>query len=69
MRSAAVSIDISSEIYYNYYNTIRKVKIMAIKVFISKDKKQFKANLHCHSTISDGRLTPEELKAAYKNAG
>ena len=35
---------------------------MAIKVFISKDKKQFKANLHCHSTISDGRLTPEELK-------
>ena len=42
---------------------------MAIKVFISKDKKQFKANLHCHSTISDGRLTPEELKEAYKNAG
>ena len=42
---------------------------MAIKVFISKDKKQFKANLHCHSTISDGKLTPEELKEAYKNAG
>ena len=29
----------------------------------------YKANLHCHSTISDGRLTPEELKEAYKNAG
>ena len=42
---------------------------MAIKVFISKDKKQFKGNMHCHSTISDGRLTPEELKAAYKAAG
>ena len=39
---------------------------MAIKVFISKDKKQFKANMHCHSTISDGKLTPEELKEAYK---
>ena len=42
---------------------------MAIKVFISKDKKQFKANMHCHSTISDGKLTPEELKAAYKAQG
>ena len=42
---------------------------MAIKVFISKDKKQFKANLHCHSTISDGKLTPEELKEAYKAQG
>ena len=42
---------------------------MAIKVFISKDKKQFKANMHCHSTISDGRLTPEELKEAYKAQG
>ena len=42
---------------------------MAIKVFISKDKKQFKGNMHCHSTISDGRLTPEELKEAYKAAG
>ena len=42
---------------------------MATKVLISKDKKQFKANLHCHSTISDGKLTPEELKAAYKAEG
>ena len=22
----------------------------------------YKANLHCHSTYSDGQLTPEELK-------
>ncbi len=29
----------------------------------------YKANLHAHSTISDGRLTPEELKAAYKSHG
>ena len=29
----------------------------------------YKANLHAHSTISDGRLTPEELKEAYKSHG
>lgn len=32
-------------------------------------EKQFKANLHCHSTLSDGMLTPQELKAAYKAHG
>ncbi len=29
----------------------------------------YKANLHCHSTVSDGRLTPSELKAAYLAKG
>jgi len=29
----------------------------------------YKANLHCHSTCSDGRLTPEELKEIYKANG
>lgn len=29
----------------------------------------YKANLHCHSTISDGSLTPEELKKAYMDKG
>ena len=29
----------------------------------------YKANLHCHSTLSDGHLTPDELKAAYKARG
>ena len=24
----------------------------------------YKANLHCHTTISDGEFTPEEIKAA-----
>ncbi len=36
---------------------------------ISPNKKQYKANLHCHSTISDGKLTPEALKEAYKSRG
>ncbi len=29
----------------------------------------YKANLHCHSTRSDGGLTPEQLKDVYKAAG
>lgn len=36
---------------------------------ISPHKKQYKANLHCHSVISDGKKTPEELKEMYKNHG
>ena len=28
--------------------------------FISPGARQYKANLHCHSNLSDGRLTPEE---------
>ena len=29
----------------------------------------YKANLHCHTTCSDGRFTPEEIKAMYKEKG
>lgn len=32
-------------------------------------EKQYKANLHCHSVLSDGKLTPEELKKLYKDNG
>lgn len=31
--------------------------------------KRYKINLHTHTTISDGRRTPEESAAIYKNAG
>ncbi len=40
-----------------------------MKYLISPQKRQFKANLHCHSVLSDGKLTPEQLKAAYKDHG
>ena len=36
---------------------------------LSPDKHYYKANLHCHSTVSDGKLTPEELKQAYMAQG
>jgi predicted metal-dependent phosphoesterase TrpH len=29
----------------------------------------FRGNLHCHSSRSDGLLGPEELVAAYRDAG
>ena len=29
----------------------------------------YKANLHCHSTVSDGRWSPEEIKARYMERG
>lgn len=38
-------------------------------ILIRDDLPQYKANLHCHSTYSDGKLTPEELKEAYRSHG
>lgn len=38
-------------------------------IFISRDQKQYKANLHSHTTLSDGKKTPEELVKAYKEKG
>lgn len=29
----------------------------------------YKANLHCHSTVSDGKWTPEQIKENYKARG
>ncbi len=40
-----------------------------VAILLDGKKKQFKANLHCHSTLSDGRLSPEALKDAYKSRG
>lgn len=40
-----------------------------MKYLLTPEKKFFKANLHCHSTISDGRFTPEELKERYLEKG
>lgn len=36
---------------------------------IKKGQPQFKANLHSHSTLSDGKLSPAELKKVYKEHG
>lgn len=39
------------------------------KIYFSKNGNQFKANLHCHTTYSDGVLTPEEIKKVYVEKG
>jgi hypothetical protein len=40
-----------------------------MKQYLLPNTNQYKANLHCHSTLSDGKFTPEELKEGYKKAG
>lgn len=39
------------------------------KYLIPHEGNFYKANLHMHTTISDGKATPEEVKAAYKAQG
>lgn len=38
-------------------------------IYLDNEKKFYKANLHCHSTNSDGRATPEQLKEEYMKQG
>ncbi len=41
-----------------------------MKKFLLPENGQFyKANLHCHTTVSDGTKTPEEVKEIYKSLG
>ena len=39
------------------------------KYLLPKDGKFYKANLHCHTTVSDGNWSPEKVKEEYKNHG
>ncbi|HOL78582.1 MAG TPA: PHP domain-containing protein [Clostridiales bacterium] len=39
------------------------------KYLLPKEGRFYKANLHCHSTLSDGDYTPEQLKEHYKSRG
>jgi hypothetical protein len=36
---------------------------------LNKNGKFYKANLHCHTTFSDGKMTPEQVKNHYKKHG
>ena len=40
-----------------------------MKTYFDPTKKQYKANLHCHTRASDGRATPETVKEEYKKRG
>ena len=39
------------------------------KYIISPELNWYRANMHCHTTVSDGHYTPAEIKEAYKNMG
>lgn len=39
------------------------------KYLISEKGQFYKANLHTHTTLSDGKLTPEQVKEAYSSLG
>ncbi|MBQ7880001.1 MAG: CehA/McbA family metallohydrolase [Clostridia bacterium] len=40
-----------------------------MKFLIDEKKTQFKANLHCHTNLSDGNWTPQQVKEEYKKRG
>lgn len=40
-----------------------------MKIYLLPNKKCYKANLHCHSSLSDGDMSAEELKEIYKSNG
>ena len=40
-----------------------------MKRLIDERQAQFKANLHCHTVLSDGKWTPEQVKEEYKKRG
>ncbi len=40
-----------------------------VKVLLDEKKGFYKGNMHCHSSLSDGSLTPSELKRIYKEKG
>ena len=39
------------------------------KYLYAGDKNIYKANMHCHTTVSDGVLSPEQIKEAYTARG
>lgn len=39
------------------------------KILLDKSKNFYKGNMHCHSSLSDGYFSPEELKEMYKSRG
>lgn len=43
--------------------------ISSKRVLLDSSKRFYKGNMHCHTTISDGHFTPEQVKELYKSNG
>ena len=39
------------------------------KYLLPNNVNWYRANMHCHTTVSDGHYSPEEIKKAYKEMG
>ena len=39
------------------------------KYLLPNEVNWYRANMHCHTTVSDGHYSPEKIKEAYKNMG
>ena len=37
--------------------------------YLLTEKNKYKGNLHCHTTLSDGQMTPEQIVNAYYDHG
>ena len=46
-----------------------ELKLIMKKYLLPQDGSFYKANLHCHSTVSDGELTPQQIKELYAKNG
>ena len=51
--------------HFTFYKKEQNMK----KYLLPKNGNFYKANMHCHTTISDGGLTPEQIKEGYMKHG
>ena len=56
-------------ITYEYDMSSDERRIKTKKYLLPYEGKFYKANLHCHSTVTDGKLSPEEIKEIYMQKG
>jgi hypothetical protein len=47
-----------------------KGRVMDERIYLlPREGNFYKANMHCHTTVSDGKLTPEQVKEEYEKRG
>lgn len=62
-------LDFSPGAYYNIVKDNNKREYNMKTYLLSENGNFYKANLHCHTTLSDGRRTPEQIAEMYRAHG
>ena len=62
-----IPLAIFAKAWYNELSNERG-KLMR-RYLLPQGSNSYKANLHCHTTLSDGRLSPEEIRRVYMAKG